>query len=357
MCTVHDPRDARISEREIPALLAAGHEVTQAGPFTAFGALPAAGVRAIDLPRAHGRHRLGAWRAARRLLRTRSDEFDIIVIHSPELMSATVGLRHPAIVWDVHEDTAAAVSMKPWLPAVLRRPVSAAVRRAEASAERHAHLLLAEEAYQERFARTHPVVPNTPAVPGSVKPTARGRAVYVGSLTVERGVDDLIEVGRRLAPEIRLDVIGPAPAEVARRLGSAQERGWLAWHGFLPNTQALSMVEGATVGLSLLHDQPNYRHSMPTKLLEYLARGVPFVSTPLPLARSLAQESGGGRIVGFADPLATAETIRELDGDDALRQRMADEGRAWVTANADWSRDGRDFVATLEAWATAAPRS
>ena len=77
MCTVHDPRDARISERQIAALLAAGHTVTQAGPFTAFGATSMPGVQAIDLPRAHGRHRVRAWWAARRLLHRTASEYDV----------------------------------------------------------------------------------------------------------------------------------------------------------------------------------------------------------------------------------------------------------------------------------------
>jgi hypothetical protein len=55
MCPVHDPRDARIAEREIGALLAAGHDVTQAGPFSAYAARPRAGVRTIDIPRSAGR--------------------------------------------------------------------------------------------------------------------------------------------------------------------------------------------------------------------------------------------------------------------------------------------------------------
>jgi glycosyltransferase involved in cell wall biosynthesis len=111
------------------------------------------------------------------------------------------------------------------------------------------------------------------------------------------------------------------------------------------------MVEGATAGLSLLHDQPNYRHSMPTKLLEYLAHGVPFITTPLPLAVDLARESDGGVIVPFNDPEAVVRAIEELNADDGRRQRMADAGRTWVAAHADWTRDGPAFVRQLEEWA------
>lgn len=352
MCTVHDPRDARISERQIAALLAAGHDVSQAGPFAAFGAAAMPGVRAINLPRAHGRHRAKAWWEARRLLRRTAHDYDVIVIHSPELMSATVGIDHEGIVWDVHEDTASTLAMKGWLPRVVRGPVAALVHRAEASAERRAHVMLAERGYAERFAWVHPVVPNTPVVPADVPSSAPGRAIYVGGLTSARGVHDLIQVGRLLSEQggIRLEVIGPAGSAIASDVRAAQARGWLTWRGFIPNAEALRSMEGATVGLSLLHDEPNYRHSMPTKLLEYLARGIPFVSTPLPLARDLVRASGGGIVVPFADPAAAARAVSTLHADDRARQAMADQGRAWVAEHADWSTDGPAFVAQLEEW-------
>jgi glycosyltransferase involved in cell wall biosynthesis len=349
LCAVHDPRDARIAEREIAALLAAGHEVTQAGPFSAYGAVPRDGVRGIDIPRATGRRRLGALRESRRVLRREAASHDVVILHSAEAVAAATGLRHPSIVWDVHEDTAASLSLKPWLPNLLRRPVAGLARAGESLVERRRHLLLAETAYAHRFGSDHPVVPNSPVVPARVPASGRGRAIYVGSVTVARGGDDLIALSRRLTT-VSVDVVGPATGDLVGRLRAAEGESF-HWWGFRPNAEALAQVEGATVGLSLLHDEPNYRHSMPTKVLEYLARGVPFISTPLPLAVDVAEQSGAGVIVPFGDLDAAAVAVQELNDDDARRQAMAEAGRAWVRANADWANDGPAFVAILESWA------
>ncbi len=348
-CAVHDPRDARIAEREIGALLAAGHDVTQVGPFAAYGATPTAGVRAVDVPRAFGRRRLRALRAMRAVLREEAPDHDVVILHSVEAVAAATGMRHPAVVWDVHEDTAASLSLKPWLPGLLRRPTASVAHAGESLVERRRRLLLAEAAYADRFGGRHPVVPNTPVVPEVVKPTERGRAVYVGSVTVPRGGDDLIALAQRL-DGVRLEVVGPASGELADRLRAAERRSVLEWAGFVPNDRALARLEGATAGLSLLHDEANYRHSMPTKLLEYLARGVPFVSTPLPLAVDLAERSGGGLIVPFGDIDAAAEAVRALNDDDGRRQAMAEAGRRWVREHANWSVDGPEFVRLLESW-------
>lgn len=354
VCPVHDPRDARIAEREIGALLDAGHEVTQAAPFSAYGATAREGVRAIDIPRSIGRRRIAAVRDARRVLKSEAPRHDVVLLHSPDALIAAEGIDHPAIVWDVHEDTAAALTMRPWMPRPLVRPVAGAVRWTEARAERTRRLLLAERAYTERFDRAHPVVPNTPTVPTYAPRSLRGRAVYVGRLTRARGALELAEVGRELqAHGVLLELIGNADPEVSEALGRAHARGWVDWRGFLPNAEALSRVDSATAGLSLLHDEPNYRHSMPTKLLEYLARGAPFVSTPLPLAVDLAESSGAGVIVPFGDVSAVVDAVLRLDADDALRQAMADAGREWVRAEANWAHDGAAFVRQLEEWAHA----
>jgi glycosyltransferase involved in cell wall biosynthesis len=237
------------------------------------------------------------------------------------------------------------------MPRPLAGTVGAGVHWAEGRTERTRRILLAEHAYGDRFHGDHPVVPNTPMVPEQVRPTERGRVIYLGRLTRARGGDELVTLGQRLAAQgIVLEVVGNADTEVADALESARERGWIDWRGFLPNAEALARVEGATAGLALLHDEPNYRHSMPTKLLEYLSRGVPFVSTPLPLAVDLAERSGGGVIVPFGDVAAACEAIVALDADGSRRQAMADAGRAWVSTHANWSIDGPAFVDQLEEW-------
>lgn len=354
VCPVHDPRDARVTEREIGALLDAGHAVTQVAPFTAYAVAPAAGVRPVDVPRSQGRRRIAALRRVRRALRQEAAQHDVVLLHGPDAALAAWGLAHPAIVWDVHEDTAAALSMRPWMPRPLARPVGSYVRWLESRAERRWHLLFAEHGYAVRFDREHPVVPNTPVVPRDVPASGRGRAIYVGRLTRARGASDLVDLGRALARHgIVLELIGNADDEVADLVSRAHQMGWIDWRGFLPNADALARIEGATAGVSLLHDEPNYRHSMPTKLLEYLSRGVPFVSTPLPLAADLAEQSGAGIIVPFGGVDEACAAIVQWDGDDRGRQAMADAGRAWVSTHANWTVDGPAFVRQLQEWAQA----
>lgn len=353
---VHHPDDARIRHRQITALLAAGWTVTYAAPFTAYGVTPVrgGGLSTVDLPRASGWRRTAALQAARGLLVAQAADHDVVLLHDPELLLVAGAAGRTPVVWDVHEDTAAAVSLKPWLPSLLARPASAAVRSAERAAEGRAGLLLAEEAYRFRFRRAHPVVPNTAMVPAAVPPPDHPRVVYVGHLTRARGVVEMIDLGRRLTGSgLRVELIGHADESSAELLRAADHEGVVTWHGFLPLASAMGRVAGSLAGLSLLHDEPNYRHSRPTKVIEYLAQGVPVVTTPLPLARHLVSESGGGLVVGFGSSYAAASAVRTLWQHTDQRHAMGAAGHAYARRHLDWSVHAPAFVEALTSYATA----
>jgi glycosyltransferase involved in cell wall biosynthesis len=67
--------------------------------------------------------------------------------------------------------------------------------------------------------------------------------------------------------------------------------------GFLPHDQAMAAVARAAVGLCPLEDQPNYRHSLPTKVLEYLSLGVPVVASDLPGTAAVVAGRPGVQLV------------------------------------------------------------
>jgi glycosyltransferase involved in cell wall biosynthesis len=351
---VHHPQDSRIRYRQIATLLDAGWDITYAAPFTEYGLeiTDEPRMRHLDLPRALGRRRLRALRAARSMLRDEASEHDVLLLHDPELLLTLPGLPLPHVVWDVHEDTAAAVTLKPWLPRALRPLVSWFVTRMERLAESRVHLILAEYAYQDRFCDQHLVVPNVHRVPESVPLPDQPRVVYVGSVTWARGAAELVETARLVAAKtdgaVRTIVIGSASGDVRVMLRKAEREGILEWLGYVPSDRATEIVTGSMAGLSLLHDEPNYRISLPTKVTDYIACGIPVVTTPLPLAREVVDGVGCGIVVPFADPAAAAAAVLELWADADRRRSMGAAGHVAALERYNWSRHAQEFVAELE---------
>lgn len=349
---VHVPLDARITARQVSALVQAGHHVTLAAPWTAATPVPE-GVEAVTLPRAQGRERLGALRQARAALRDLGHQHDLVVLHDPELLLVLPGLDLPPVVWDVHEDTAAALTDKRWLPGWLHRPARSGVVALERLAERRLHLLLAEEGYRERFRRPHPVVANDAWVPREVTTPGDRRVVYLGRLSRGRGVATLLHLAALLSDiGVRVELIGAADEDVRPQLTAAHDAGLLDWAGPLPNADALERLDGALAGLSLLRDEPNYAHSRPTKVVEYMAHGVPVVTTPTPLAVEIVTAAHCGEIVSFDGAAEeAAAVVRGLRADPARRRALGSAGHAAALERYDWRRTGPAFVRQLEAWA------
>lgn len=370
VCTVvHHPADARIFYREIQALLDAGHDVTYIAPHRE-SAAPVRDenhgqsqdqgnservrgtLRLVTIPRASGRRRMGALRAARMAMVEQAAGADLLLVHDPELLLVLPPKdKRPPTVWDVHEDTVAALTTKAWLPEWLRPVAAEGVKRAEQLAERNLHLILAEHGYNARFAGDHPVVPNATYVPETAAPpSGPRRVVYVGWISPDRGSAEMVELGRLLKPHgIAVELIGQADAAARAHIEAGGDA--VHWHGFVPNAEALRLVEGSIAGLSLLRDEENFRHSMPTKVAEYMARGVPAVTTPLPLAVELVEAAHGGFTVPFNDPQGAADAILKLDTDPDLRVKMGLRAHEYALRNLAWPPHAAAFVAQLEAWA------
>lgn len=362
MTVAHPPEDARIRHRQIEALREFGHEVTYAAPFTAFQSPPPADLSWRDLPRSAGGvlRRLPALGAALRVLLRERRTQDLVLIHDPELLPALGVLRacrhRPVLVWDVHEDVPAQVAMLK-IPAPAKPVLAFLLAGAERVSERAFKLLLAESSYQERFRRHHPFVPNTVRVPedGPWPAEDRPRVVYLGSLTRARGSDELISLAERL-PDIEVEIVGNAHADVDADLRNATGRlPNLTYRGFIPNDEALRRLPGALAGLSLLHDQPNYAHSEPTKIMEYMAHGIPSITTPNAASRDLVEATGAGVVVEFGDVDAVVEWVLRWAHDRADRDATA--ARAYAAAGRrDWSVDGARFARVLEEWVEATRR-
>ena len=190
-------------------------------------------------------------------------------------------------------------------------------------------------------------------VPTKTLPPGRDRVVYLGTVTEARGCSLMISVARMLAAlpggPVRLEIIGEAPErKSAEALRQAEQEGILTWHGFLPSQAALARISGALAGLSLLDDLPNFRCSLPTKVVEYGACGIPVITTPLPLAERLVRGTNSGLVVPWRDPEAVVRAVVALRNDLRHAALLGRNGHATALEQYDWQTWSRRFVHEME---------
>src|SRR5690606_15954446 len=117
-----------------------------------------------------------------------------------------------------------------------------------------------------------------------------------------------------------------------------------------PRSYTLSLHDALPIslaGLSLLHDQPNYAVSEPTKVMEYMAHGVPVVSTPNAAAKALVERSGCGVVVPFGDVQAAADAVTRLATDRAWREELGASGYRYASQHLNWQRDAQEFASYI----------
>lgn len=298
--TVHWPDDTRIRERLIRSL-AGDFQVV----FAAKSPGPTDRTDLIYVELRGGRMR----RNFRSLLSMLTRQWDILVVHDPELIPAAVLARfvkRRPVVFDVHEDFPSLAMTRRWVPRPLRSVLSGLVAFALRVGERSLTLTLAEPGYQRLFASEHPVFPNYPDSSDypDVASERVDEAVYLGDATVERGV--LVAAKACNMAGIPLRVVGRVSADTELELVSQAS---VLVEGVLDNPRAIRRISQASVGLVPLLDVPNYRHSQPTKVLEYLAVGLPVVASDLPGTRELVEGLDAVWLVPPGDAPALAEAM------------------------------------------------
>ncbi|MFP3913723.1 MAG: glycosyltransferase [Actinomycetota bacterium] len=314
--SVHHPDDARIRAKLIPTLArewdvfygAARPGPSDEGGFTW---IPLEGGRLL-----------------RTLSLTRlilSRRWDLVALHDPELLPGGIVracLGRPTL-FDLHENLPAQMRSRDKIPSLLRPFLAMVSALALRLAERVMTITLAESGYRSLFRSSHPVIANyLPDTLPSPQPAAQPPFLaYLGDVTVHRGAYlaleaaagagiGLVMVGRVSPPSLQ--------SSLQRRAGELGVD--LELTGPLPHQQALARVATARAGLSPLLDIGNYRHSLPTKVPEYLAVGLPVLAADLPGTRRPLDGLEGVTFVEAGDALRWREAGKDL-GDAAGRRK------------------------------------
>jgi glycosyltransferase involved in cell wall biosynthesis len=132
-------------------------------------------------------------------------------------------------------------------------------------------------------------------------------------------------------PTALLVCVGDAEEVIERRwfdglVGQLGLQDHVLFTGWLPGEEARRYLRNAEIGLSPYACTPSLEVASPTKVIEYMAWGVPVVANDLPDQAYLIRETGGGLRVPLT-PEGFAAGILQLLRDPAAARRMGEAGR------------------------------
>jgi glycosyltransferase involved in cell wall biosynthesis len=272
---------------------------------------------------------------------------ELVILPDPELfvlgsVAARLTGKRPLI--DIHENYPKTAAERSWVPAPFRPIIAMAARLTVEVGRRLAwrvvvaapELARSDDTLVSHAQNPADYLPN----PGSPQP----QLVYVGEVTPARGAFEMIEMLAQLDPRFDLVIVGKAVGEtktaieaMALRLG-VSDRVSLA--GRLPHEEAWDKARHALAGLNLLRPVPAYREAVATKILEYMAAGLPPVVSDLPGQAALVSQIHPDLVCG--DIEAAASIVQRLWEDPVLRQEIVDRGRELVSTM--WAEQRPDLA-------------
>jgi phosphatidylinositol alpha-mannosyltransferase len=266
----------------------------------------------------------------------RYGRFDVLHVHEPctpmvsgmAVLMATspvVGTFHAALDESVYYDG-------------LRRAVGMVMRRLDV---RIAVSEAARAFPQSRFPGPYRIIPNgvpvdryAPAVGAAKTP---GRILFVGRAEPRKGLGVLLQAFtllRKRVPHATLVVAGATRRQVLETernglpvdMSGVEALGWVEDHEKVAHLAQAEILCAPSLAAE----------SFGIVLAEGMAAGVPVVASDLPGYRAVLRDGKAGRLSPPGDPVALAETLYLLLGDERGRQRLAAAGIA-AAADLSWS--------------------
>jgi glycosyltransferase involved in cell wall biosynthesis len=235
--------------------------------------------------------------------------------------------------------------------------ISEALRREILSRMPHvdpARVLLAHDGVREDRIRE-------PAVQGD----GAVRAVYCGSFHPGKGVETILEASR-FVPDVCFDLIGGQARQIEALRATAPPN--VRFLGHLPHEETQRLLPTYHLALAPYGSVVRGAHTpaheslsnwmSPLKIFEYVAAGVPILTSDLPVLREILEPDRTASMTPPGDAVALADAIRALGADAGRRDRMARDAQSQLREYT-WENRARAIADFLEAGvaATSGPRA
>jgi hypothetical protein len=186
--------------------------------------------------------------------------------------------------------------------------------------------------------------------------TPRYTSILLGTQEIVRGCREMLALAHEL-------VVKRKRNEFTILLGGRWQAGLLeearqfvAEHGleanvtfaerYLPHAQVLELVRASRIGLCPYLNNPKAESQLMNKLPEFMAAGLPVITSPSSMNGEIVAASGGGVLLWADEVTAIADTVEHwLDQPDEAAALGA-RGQAYVTEHLVWEKE----LERLDAW-------
>ncbi|MBC1796722.1 glycosyltransferase family 4 protein [Listeria booriae] len=277
-----------------------------------------------------------------------------IMIHDPELLILYWWLKRkrvykPLMIYDMHENVPKILSKKK-LPHFIKWCYMKLERYLIQSCD---GVVFAEETYKEDY--TFLQVPyvdvyNFPKVDSKKEirtPPDVFTMVYIGSISHVRGSMTMLHLAKDLhdiGQKFKLIIIGTGQAHFIREMSDFIKQqnleGSVILEGAVDFKDAFPIIQTADLGLSFLAPIPNFIGGKTTKCFEYMAAGIPFITSDFIINDIIAEEQCAYQ-VNVENRQAILEQVLHVMNHPAEAKQKGENGQAAFRDRYNWEQEER----------------
>jgi len=348
LSSVHHYLDTRIFIKECSSLASHRYDTHFVVPESEQKTIN--GVYIHNVPKSDGgrlsRMTKTVWRVYKK---ARALDASLYHFHDPELipMGLLFKLQGKKVVYDVHEDVPRQILNKYWIQKPIRRLISWTFERIENfAAKRFDAVITSTPFINERFLKlgcnavnvsNFPILEEFLQIPVSWD-TKENAVAYIGGITGIRGLFEMVDAVHQTGTPLYL--AGKFFTEDEHQKVKQQE-GWknVIELGQVVRKEVADILGKSKAGLVVLHPIENFIDSLPIKMFEYMAAGIPVIASNFPLWKEIVEKHECGICVDPMNPAEIAEAIQWLINHPEKGQAMGTKGREAAINEYNWDTE------------------
>ncbi|MBK9192777.1 MAG: glycosyltransferase family 4 protein [Crocinitomicaceae bacterium] len=279
---------------------------------------------------------------------------DIYHLHDPELLRIALKLKKQGkkVIYDAHEDVPRDILSKPYIPKLLRQTISKRFEKYENKiASQIDGVITATPFIRDRFLKINkktidinnfPVINSDFAVAPYESKTANN-ICYLGSIVSIRGINELISALEKTECTL---LLGGNFGEAGLQEKLIMAKGWekVRYLGFLDRKQVQDVYNQSKLGMVTLHPTINYLDSLPVKMFEYMAAGIPVIASNFPYWKEIVEKNNCGVCVDPLNPEEISQAITYLLEHPEVSKQMGENGLIAVNEKYNWNAEKAKLI-------------
>ncbi len=345
LTSAHKDNDVRIFHKQCISLAENGHQVSLVVPNTRNR--QENGVQIVSFNYKSSSRFTRMWHLVNGVYKKALElNADMYHIHDPELLRIALKLKRKGkkVIYDAHEDLPRQVMSKHYIPLFLRKIVSFLVEHYENYiAGKLDGVITATPYIEKRFLMINQntiAVNNFPILHELILEEkyphkSENIICYVGGMTKIRGAVEMIKAIESL--NIKLLIAGsflePYLKDELMKLN-----GWnkIEELGFVNRNAVREVYSKSKLGLVVLHPTTNYLDSLPVKMFEYMASGLPVVASNFPLWKEIIEKNNCGICVDPLNVKQISNAIQYILDNPEHAKVMGENGKKAVLEKYNW---------------------